>query len=176
MSVVDLNFTIQLAKSSDMEALYHGDKLANETFWSKENYVSSLHNSQHLIYVAKKAGEGYSLPSETILGALVMLSTGQEIEILQLWVLPMYRRCKIAKSLLYRVLKDFCISSKKSLPTQSIFLEVNISNQIAIYFYQSIGFCQVGVRKNYYCIDGAYRDALVMKFNPANAAKFRSKI
>ncbi len=45
-----------------------------------------------------------------------------------------------------------------------IFLEVNVTNHVAIKLYDKLGFKKISTRKNYYKkIDGSYNDALIYK-------------
>ena len=53
---------------------------------------------------------------------------------------------------------------------ENIFLEVRSSNQPAKNLYQKLGYCEVGVRKDYYpLIVGGREDAIVMKKNLINS-------
>lgn len=57
------------------------------------------------------------------------------------------------------------LASLHALPEQvnTVFLEVRISNEPAIKLYESIGFCQVGQRKNYYPHISGREHALVYR-------------
>jgi len=45
---------------------------------------------------------------------------------------------------------------------QRFFLEVRVSNKAAIAVYENVGFCEVGVRANYYPAKNGREDALLM--------------
>jgi len=49
-----------------------------------------------------------------------------------------------------RYLLEFLLEEAKELQAQSVFLEVRTSNKTAIKLYESMGFNELGIRKNYY--------------------------
>ena len=78
----------------------------------------------------------------------------QDIQILDVATLPARRRTGIARTLLGRVSYD-----AQMLGCTTASLEVEADNAAAIALYKSLGFAQVGCRRNYY---GPGCDALVM--------------
>ena len=79
---------------------------------------------------------------------------GERLEVVDVAVAPDRRREGIAKKLLRRLAYD-----GQMLNAESISLEVHAKNEAALGLYQSLGFEQVGLRRNYY---GPGNDALVM--------------
>jgi len=77
-----------------------------------------------------------------------------EGEILNLAVAPELRRSGIARALLGEIFQYF---------SGAIFLEVRESNGAARAFYKSLGFQEVGLRKEYY--RAPPETAIVMKFH-----------
>jgi ribosomal-protein-alanine N-acetyltransferase len=77
-----------------------------------------------------------------------------ECEVLNLVVAPRFRRSGIARKLLEPLLH---------VPVNQVFLEVRESNQAARIFYKSMGFQEVGIRKEYY--QAPLEAAIVMKFH-----------
>ncbi len=71
--------------------------------------------------------------------------TPPEAEIFRVATLPNYRRSGIARL----VLREF-LSLATSRSCTDFFIEVRESNSPARALYSSFGFCEVGVRKNYY--------------------------
>ncbi|MCY4094794.1 MAG: GNAT family N-acetyltransferase, partial [Gammaproteobacteria bacterium] len=49
-----------------------------------------------------------------------------------------------------RLLLNHMLTRSRTLPVERVCLEVRVSNERAIKLYQSVGFKQVGVRKDYY--------------------------
>jgi ribosomal-protein-alanine N-acetyltransferase len=75
-----------------------------------------------------------------------------EIEILQLFTAPGFRRRGIARALLRELLDRHA--------GVSVFLEVRESNAPARQLYESAGFSTTGIRKSYY--SNPYEDAIVL--------------
>ena len=91
---------------------------------------------------------------------VLMLAPG-EAQILNLSVVPDARREGLGRQLLRRFIDD-----ARRLGAEQIFLEVRISNGVAIALYEAEGFAAVGRRESYYppLGPGAVReDALVMR-------------
>tara|TARA_A100001037_G_scaffold303503_1_gene337707 strand:- start:785 stop:1291 length:507 start_codon:yes stop_codon:yes gene_type:complete len=61
-----------------------------------------------------------------------------------------------------RLLATFAVERAKAADVGAMFLEVRSSNIPAISLYESIGFSEVGMRKNYYPARIGYEDALVL--------------
>ena len=76
-----------------------------------------------------------------------------EADIARIAVLPEYRRQGIATRLL---LKSF-----EEIAADCVFLDVRQSNTAAICLYKSLGFVQIGTRKNYY--SNPTENAILMK-------------
>ncbi|MGM0595374.1 MAG: ribosomal protein S18-alanine N-acetyltransferase, partial [Pseudomonadota bacterium] len=56
----------------------------------------------------------------------------------------------------------FLLQTARSHGADTAFLEVRPSNRIAVYLYESIGFRQAGLRRDYYPTGRGREDALVM--------------
>lgn len=89
---------------------------------------------------------------ETV-GYLILMESGDELELIKIGVLPKFRRQGYAKQAVLEVFRHM---------QKNIFLEVSVNNLSAIKLYKDCGFIEVGYRKNYYK-DGS--DATVMKLN-----------
>ena len=85
-----------------------------------------------------------------IVGYLAIQKTLNDLHILGIGVLENYRNQSIAKKLTKELISYFEISQ-----FHKILLEVRQSNEVAINLYQSFGFIQYGVRKNYYVNEDA---------------------
>ena len=86
---------------------------------------------------------------EILVGYVMWLETLDCFEILNVATDPSFRRRGIGKRLM-----ELCSGYCKSLGVFKIFLEVRQSNAGAIALYERLGFKSVGMRKNYYNIDG----------------------
>ena len=116
--------------------------------WSEKSIASELTNPLSLWIVATDAGRvvGY-VGSQSVLG---------EADMMNLAVLPEYRRRGIGKELVCRLTDEL-----RNKEVHSLMLEVRASNDGAITLYSSLGFCQVGRRPGYY--RNPKEDALILR-------------
>lgn len=92
------------------------------------------------------------------LGYALMRELGDEAEILSLAVSPHVHNMGLGRKLL-----NTCIAVAGDKKIKKIFLEVSITNKIAVALYQSCGFQICGLRKGYYRHrSGSVVDALIM--------------
>lgn len=90
---------------------------------------------------------------EQVIGWLVSRDVAQgETEILDVFTQPRFRRSGVAKTLIGHLLQ---------MRPGSVFLEVRESNDAARKLYESLGFTQIGRRKEYY--RNPVESAIVMK-------------
>lgn len=115
-------------------------RIERESFthpWSEDSFRSELDKATSQLFVATENNEvvGYAV-LETVLdeGSLLIIAVDEK-----------FRRKGVAKQL-FSKLED--IAKEKEL--SFITLEVRVSNESAIHFYDSQGFTKVAVRKNYY--------------------------
>lgn len=113
--------------------------------WSENSVRGELQNDLAL-WLAAMDGEtvaGY-IGSQTVLG---------EADMLNLAVRPEYRRQGIGRRLVEELISR--------LDAHCLTLEVRVTNENAIRLYESMGFAQVGRRKNYY--QKPREDALILR-------------
>lgn len=105
--------------------------------WSEDSIASELDNPLSLWLVAEQDGAvcGY-VGSQTVL---------DETDMMNIAVRPDCRRHGIAAALI-----DELIVRLKERGSHILRLEVRVSNAPAIALYDSLGFTQLGLRKNYY--------------------------
>ena len=72
----------------------------------------------------------------------------ENAEIIDIYVMPDYRRRGIAKELMNKIIND--------KEVKNITLEVNINNKNAILMYNSLGFKETTLRKGYYNGEDAF--------------------
>jgi ribosomal-protein-alanine acetyltransferase len=92
--------------------------------------------------------------NDQLAGFLVFRKTADtELEVLNLAVEPSFRRHGVARRMV-----QFMLAGHRG----EVFLEVRESNQTARKFYESIGFQEIGRRKDYY--KNPVESGIVMKF------------
>ena len=119
--------------------------------WSRPAYAAILQDPQRgCCYVAESNG--------TVVGFVCFRVVGDEAELLNLAVLPSYRRQGIGARLLEQMFREAATRG-----AARIFLEVRETNQPAIGLYQRYGFAVSMRRRGYYSDPPA--DALVLVKN-----------
>ena len=113
--------------------------------WDEAALEAELKNDCSHLYVA--------LDGDTAAGYAAVYCVCGEADIARVAVLPEYRRQGIATQLL---LKSF-----EENAADCAFLDVRESNAAAINLYKSLGFEQVGIRKDYY--SDPTENAILMK-------------
>ena len=106
--------------------------------WPESILVRELQNplSLWLCAVDGDTVAGY-IGSQTVLG---------ESDMMNIAVHPDYRRRGVGRALVLAL----CEAVKKQMIASALTLEVRNSNAPAIALYESLGFAQIGLRKNYY--------------------------
>ncbi|MDE5671434.1 MAG: ribosomal protein S18-alanine N-acetyltransferase [Eubacterium sp.] len=125
--------------------------------WNEKVIEEELKNDCSHIYVA--------VEKERAVGYAMLYVVCGEADIIRVAVLPEYRRQGIAEKLL---LKSFEVNE-----TDAVFLDVRESNAPAIRLYQSLGFADTGVRKNYY--SNPTENAILMKKEFKNVEEGKKK-
>lgn len=114
----------------------------------------------HYLDLSEKDKATYVLYDEAdkkILAYVIVQTLYDEMEIMRFAVIPTRRREGLGKMLM-----NMLISVAKEHEVEKIILEVNSINYKAISLYKSLGFIEVGRRKDYY---KQGEDALLMDLN-----------
>jgi len=93
---------------------------------------------------------------QQIVGFVIASYQANEAHILDLCVHPIYQRQGFGKQLIEQAL-----TSARSQNISTSFLEVRRSNRAAIALYDSLGYIQIGERKQYYPAKEGREDALI---------------
>ena len=95
-----------------------------------------------------------------ISGYAIMASGAGEAHVLNVCIRPDQRGQQAGRGLM-----EWLLEEARSAGNSWIFLEVRPSNRPALLLYQSLGFVQVGVRREYYQAVGGREDALVHRLD-----------
>lgn len=116
--------------------------------WNRRLVVGEFQNTFSTVYGARLRGK--------LAGYLIVHTVLDEVHIVNLAVAENSRRQGIARFILTSVFEDlFWSGSRKA------YLEVRVSNTAAQHLYNSLGFEQVSIRKEYY--SNNREDALVLQ-------------
>jgi ribosomal-protein-alanine N-acetyltransferase len=116
--------------------------------WSRENFNDAVSNG-YLCYVDESP--------DMLRGYAILMPLIDEMELLNITVAKSQQRKGLGREMLKEMLR---VAS--TLEMKRMFLEVRISNSAAISLYESVGFCTIGKRCNYYQSNNGSEDALVM--------------
>ena len=136
---------IRIIEKSTLEFAENLAKLEKTLFstaWDRDTINDKINRGEFLYWVYEQ--------DDKIVGYLAIQKTLNELHILGIGVLKDYRNQSIARNLTEKLISYFEISQ-----FEKILLEVRESNQAATNLYQSFGFKQYGVRKNYYVNEDA---------------------
>ena len=124
------------------------EKLCFSCPWSEKSVVSELENPLSLWIVA--------VDENIVVGYVGSQSVMGEADMMNLAVLPEYRRKGIAEKLVSSLIQELSKNNVSSLT-----LEVRASNAPAITLYEKLDFSKIGCRPGYY--RNPREDALVLK-------------
>ena len=120
------------------------------TPWSKEMFLEELRNPLVHSFIYRR-GEAQD---HSLAGFICFRNIGEESELLNIGVHPLYRRKGIGRRLM-----QFYVEFGKAKQIKTFYLEVHVSNPPAIRLYQGFSYQPAGMRKKFY--QGKF-DALMM--------------
>ena len=133
---------------SDFEAIYSIEKKAYPIPWSEKIMSSIVEGDEYKIKITYY---------DRVIAYVFMMTVLDEATILNITVDPDYQGQGLGRKLLQYVKKDMI---EKNIV--SIFLEVRSSNVAALSLYESEGFNEIDIRKNYYPTKNGREDAIIM--------------
>lgn len=92
-----------------------------------------------------------------IAGYAVMSAAAGEAHILNIAIAPQWQGQGLGRRFM-----QFLLETAHQHGADTAFLEVRPSNRAALHLYETIGFNQVGVRRDYYPADNGREDAIIM--------------
>jgi ribosomal-protein-alanine N-acetyltransferase len=133
------SIVIEIPALRDIPKIKEISGVCRLTNWSETGYTDLLKDRSTVFLVAKSSGltVGFILTQ--------YIEAEKAVEILNIAVLPDFRRLGIAASLL-----AYAAAIKAEHEIEKIWLEVRRSNFGARQFYENMGFTVVGERRNYY--------------------------
>jgi ribosomal-protein-alanine N-acetyltransferase len=145
-------FSILPARPADIDAVFAIAQAAFTLPWPREELALELTRPYSALRVLRPS------PDDDVAGFLNHWRLGDELQIMNVAVLPDHQRRGYAHALM-RDAED----AARQMRLGSIFLEVRRSNVPAIQLYESHAYGIVGVRQRYYADN--LEDALVMKLD-----------
>ena len=141
-------FFARTMRNSDLDLVVQNEMAAYDHPWTKRIFIDCLRAGYQCWVLANK---------QQIVAHGVMSVAIGECHLLTLCVNPEYQRLGYGRKL-FMLLLD----RAAKMDARECFLEVRTSNAGAIQLYRSLGFTQIGERKNYYPGKEGREDALIM--------------
>ena len=142
--------TIKYIEEKDIARIHHLEKEGFPDPWSMSGIRESLRQTYTILLGAWL--------SDMLVGYVICYCAADEAEIARIAVAPSCRRQNTASALLKEI-KRICLERQ----IKTILLDVRKSNLAAIRLYQTSGFTEDGVRKDFYA--NPAEDAILMSFS-----------
>lgn len=143
-----LQFFARNMRNSDLDLVVKNEQLAYEQGWSKRIFIDCLRAGYQCWVLANK--------HQIVAHGVMSVAIG-ECHLLTLCVHPDYQRRGHGRKMF-----NLLLDRAEKLGARQCFLEVRVSNEAAIQLYRSMGFVQVGERRNYYPGKEGREDALIL--------------
>lgn len=146
--------SIQALNKTHLDAMIAIEVAANQFPWSYKN-MESCFGGRYFNF-------GFFIADE-LAGFYIGEIAGPDITLMDICVDHKLQGQGVGAKLMTHLL-----AQAEAKGAESIFLEVRASNKAAIHLYNKMGFCEMGIRKNYYPTAEGNEDAVLMglPFNP----------
>ena len=139
------SFSLEKLRKTHLPIVWDMQKSEPLITWSERQFVESYDN----VYVLLSG-------NNEIVGFTAILETPPDAEIHNLFICNELRGRGLGKILFKQAIQML------SAEVENLYLEVSEDNNIAIALYKSLGFEEIGVRKNYYRKGSTASNAIIM--------------
>ena len=139
------SFSLEKLRKTHLPIVWDMQKSEPLITWSERQFVESYDN----VYVLLSG-------NKEIVGFTVILETPPDAEIHNLFICNELRGRGLGKILFKQAIQML------SAEVENLYLEVSEDNNIAIALYKSLGFEEIGARKNYYRKGSTASNAIIM--------------
>ena len=139
------SFSLEKLRKTHLPIVWDMQKSETLITWSERQFVESYDN----VYVLLSG-------NKEIVGFTVILETPPDAEIHNLFICNELRGRGLGKILFKQAIQML------SAEVENLYLEVSEDNNIAIALYKSLGFEEIGARKNYYGKGSTASNAIIM--------------
>ena len=139
------SFSLEKLRKTHLPIVWDMQKSEPLITWSKRQFVESYDN----VYVLLSG-------NKEIVGFTVILVNPPDAEIHNLFICNELRGRGLGKILFQQAIQML------SAEVENLYLEVSEDNNIAIALYKSLGFEEIGARKNYYRKGSTASNAIIM--------------
>ena len=139
------SFSLEKLRKTHLPIVWDMQKSEPLITWSERQFVESYEN----VYVLLSG-------NKEIVGFTVILENPPDAEIHNLFICNELRGRGLGKILFKQAIQML------SAEVENLYLEVSEDNNIAVALYKSLGFEEIGVRKNYYRKGSTASNAIIM--------------
>ncbi len=139
------SFSLEKLRKTHLPIVWDMQKSETLITWSERQFVESYDN----VYVLLSG-------NKEIVGFTVILENPPDAEIHNLFICDELRGRGLGKILFKQAIQML------SAEVENLYLEVSEDNNIAIALYKSLGFEEIGARKNYYRKGSTASNAIIM--------------
>ena len=132
----------------DIDTVLDIERQSNPFPWTIKNFKDCIEKGYYSL-VLKEAKQ--------VIGFAILSVSTEESHLLNIGLTALRRGQGLGRELLEKM-----IMAAEVMGSKKIFLEVRVSNIIAIDLYKASGFKEIGLRKNYYRIKDGREDAILM--------------
>ena len=143
-----MNLTLRDMSDADLETVLKIEQQIHTHPWTRGNFNDAL-AGKYLCKVAEIGGK--------MIGYAVLMQGVDDAELLDIGINASHQRQGWGRQLLQAIL-----ALAYQLGRQRVVLEVRASNLAAIALYQSIGFVQIGLRRDYYPVENSGRENAIL--------------
>ncbi len=142
-----MKITLRLMTPDDLAQVFAIEQVSHPSPWPMKGLQESLQN--HVAYVLEQDG--------AVIGFAFVQRILDEAHLLDIAIAPSHRGKGLGRELLRQLMDEILVSG-----VTIWFLEVRVSNVTAISLYQSLGYNELSLRRNYYDGPDGKEDALLM--------------
>jgi len=139
--------TLRIMTPDDLAQVFAIEQVSHPSPWPMKGLQESLQN--HVAYVLEQDG--------AVIGFAFVQRILDEAHLLDIAIAPSHRGKGLGRELLRQLMDEVLVSG-----VTIWFLEVRVSNVTAISLYQSLGYNELSLRRNYYDGPDGKEDALLM--------------
>ena len=135
-------------RKQDIDIVLDIERESNPVPWTIKNFQDCIEKGYYSLVLKE---------GEQVIGFAILSVSTEESHLLNIGLTAAKRGQGLGRELLEKM-----IMAAEVMGSKKIFLEVRISNAIAIDLYKAAGFKEIGLRKNYYRLKEGREDAILM--------------
>ena len=144
--IVEINY--DYLEEKDIDRVVAIEEESNPVPWTIKNFKDCIEKGYYSLVLKE---------NNKVIGFAILSVSTEESHLLNIGLTSLKRGRGLGRELLEKM-----IMAAEVMGSKKIFLEVRISNVIAIDLYKASGFKEVGLRKKYYRLKEGREDAILM--------------